>query len=117
MPSLLRALDIFVLCSRSEAFSNALLEAMACGCCAVGTEVGGTPELIGRNERGLLCRPDDPDDLAAKLAVLIQDEALRRRLAAEAARCAREHFSVQAAAERISGIYEELLCRSRAGWH
>lgn len=117
VPSLLRALDIFVLCSRSEAFSNALLEAMACGCCAVGTEVGGTPELIGRNERGLLCRPDDPDDLAAKLAVLIQDEALRRRLAAEAARCAREHFSVQAAAERISGIYEELLCRSRAGWH
>lgn len=107
--SLLRALDIFVLCSRSEAFSNALLEAMACGCCAVGTEVGGTPELIGRNERGLLCRPDDPEDLADRLAVLIRDETLRRRLGANAARHARENLSIETAAQRIADIYEEFL--------
>lgn len=107
--SLLRALDVFVLCSRSEAFSNALLEAMACGCCAVGTEVGGTPELIGSNERGLLCRPDDPDELADKLATLIRDDALRRRLATEAARHARENLSIESAARRIAEIYEEFL--------
>jgi glycosyltransferase involved in cell wall biosynthesis len=109
VPPLLRALDIFVLCSRSEAFSNALLEAMACGCCVVGTEVGGTPELIGRNERGLLCRPEDPDDLAAQLAALIQDEPLRRRLGAEAARYARQNLSIEAAARRMAEIYAEFL--------
>lgn len=107
--SLLRALDIFVLCSRSEAFSNALLEAMACGCCTVGTEVGGTPELIGRNERGLLSRPDDPDDLADKLATLVRDDALRRRLATNAARHAQQNLSIEAAARRIAEIYEEFL--------
>ncbi len=50
----LRAIDIFVSCSSSEAFSNSILEAMACGCCPVGSRVGGTPELIEDGERGLL---------------------------------------------------------------
>lgn len=112
VPALLRALDIFVLSSRSEAFSNALLEAMACGCCVVGTNVGGTPELIGDNEYGLLCRPDDPADLGDKLAVLIEDEELRRNLAAKAASRARERFSMEAAAECLAGIYQEFLERS-----
>ena len=78
VPQYLRALDIFVLCSRSEAFSNTLLEAMACGCCAVGSQVGGTPELIGNDERGLLFRPGDAGDLAEKLTTLIGNERLRR---------------------------------------
>ncbi len=43
----LRAIDIFVLPSLTEALSNALMEAMACGCCAVASRVGGNPELLG----------------------------------------------------------------------
>ena len=55
VPDWLRKIDIFVLPSYSEAFSNSLLEAMACGCAVVGSRVGGTPELTGSNEeRGLL---------------------------------------------------------------
>ena len=52
----LRATDIFVLPSHSESFSNALLEAMVCGCCVIGSRVGGTPELIHERETGLLSR-------------------------------------------------------------
>jgi len=33
---------------------------MACGCCAVGSRVGGTPELVGNDERGLLFRSGEP---------------------------------------------------------
>ena len=40
----LSATDIFVLPSRSEALSNALMEAMSCGCCPMATRVGGNPE-------------------------------------------------------------------------
>ena len=66
----LRGMDIFVSCSSSEAFSNAILEAMACGCCPVGSRVGGTPELIEDGERGLLFESGSVEQLAQKLLIV-----------------------------------------------
>src|SRR5437879_2395526 len=114
VPQYLRALDIFVLCSRSEAFSNTLLEAMACGCCAVGSQVGGTPELIGNDERGLLFRPGDAGDLAEKLTTLIGNERLRREFGTRAADFAKTRLSIEIAAERMAEIYEMMLRRKTA---
>src|SRR5882762_8796693 len=111
VPQFLRALDIFVLCSRSEAFSNTLLEAMACGCCAIGSRVGGTPELIGNDERGLLFRSGDAGDLAEKLAILIENEQMRRRFGTCAAEFARTRLSIEIAARRMAEIYELMLRR------
>ena len=111
----LRALDIFVLCSRSEAFSNTLLEAMACGCCTIGSRVGGTPELIGNNERGLLFRPGDAGDLAEKLATLIGNAQLRRKFGTLAADFARTKLSIEIAARRMAEIYEMMLQRKSRG--
>ena len=113
VPEWLRAMDIFVLPSHSEAFSNALLEAMACGCGAVGSRVGGTPELIGDDERGLLFRRGDPADLAAKLERLIRDPALRRAFGARAAEFARRRLTIEIAAGRMAAIYDKLLARGR----
>ena len=114
VPQYLRALDIFVLCSRSEAFSNTLLEAMACGCCAVGSQVGGTPELIGNDERGLLFRPGDAGDLAEKLTTLIGNERLRREFGTRAADFAKTRLSIEIAAGRMAEIYEMMLRRKTA---
>ncbi len=114
VPQFLRAFDIFVLCSRSEAFSNSLLEAMACGCCAVGSRVGGTPELIGNDERGLLFRTGDAGDLAEKLATLIGNEQLRSQLGTRAADFARTTLNIEIAARRMEDIYESLLQRKAA---
>jgi glycosyltransferase involved in cell wall biosynthesis len=99
-----------VLSSRAEAFSNALLEAMACGCCTVASHVGGTPELVGEN-RGLLFLPDNSTDLAEKLSRLISSPALRRSLGTAAAAFARQHLTIQEAACRMGAIYERLLAR------
>jgi len=107
----LRALDVFVLSSRSEAFSNVLLEAMACGCTVIGSRVGGIPELITNEENGLLFRPGDAGDLAAKLTVLIQNESRRRAFGAKAAAFARTKFSIEIAARRMANIYETILRR------
>ncbi len=41
----MRTLDIYINSSSSESFPNGLLEAMACGCCPIGSNVGGIPEL------------------------------------------------------------------------
>jgi L-malate glycosyltransferase len=105
----LRAMDVFVLCSDSESFPNALLEAMACGCCAIGSEVGGVPELIQDRENGLLFVSGDIDDLAAKLTEAIQSHEFRERLSSNAARSVRERFSIEIAVEKTQHLYDELL--------
>ena len=112
VPNWLRAMDIFVLPSYSESFSNSLLEAMACGCAVVGSRIGGTPELTGNNEeRGLLFNSGDIQGLAAQLARLIQNPELRRELGVRAAQFAKENLSIQIAAERTGAMYERLLLR------
>jgi len=115
VPQFLRSIDTYVSCSRSEAFSNTILEAMACGCGVVGSRVGGTPELIGNDERGLLFRPGDAADLAAKLTTLIENESLRRELGTRAAEFARRKLSIEIAAERMAEIYELMLSRKAVG--
>jgi L-malate glycosyltransferase len=107
----LRGLDIFVSCSKSEAFSNAILEAMACGCCVVGSCVGGTPELIGKDERGLLFRPGDVGDLAEKLTALLASEPLCRELGARAAEFAKTKLNIEIASQRMAEVYETVLRR------
>jgi glycosyltransferase involved in cell wall biosynthesis len=107
----LRAIDVFVSCSVSEAFSNSILEAMACGCCVVGSRVGGTPELIADGERGLLFESGNVDELAAKLTMLIKDGSLRKRLAEEAAAFASNSLNMERNVQCMSGIYETMLLR------
>lgn len=106
---LLRGMDIFVLPSLSEALSNSLMEAMACGCCAVASRVGGNPELVRPGETGLLFSPGEAGELAEALRLLIEDEPLRRRLAEAGAEFVRTRFSIEAAAARMAEIYREFL--------
>lgn len=77
----LRAMAIFVLPSETEAFSNSLMEAMACGCCCVASLVGGNPELLGSNTRGLLFAKGNAGDLAKALSTLLRDTSMRDSLA------------------------------------
>ncbi len=105
----LRAIDIFVLPSLSEALSNSLMEAMACGCCTVATSVGGNPELVRNGETGLSFEPGNSEGLSAVLRTLIENEALRRRLASAGSEFIRQHFSTRAAADRMAEIYTYLI--------
>ena len=65
-----RRFDVFVRPSHSEALSNALMEAMACGCACVASAVGGNPELVRSGETGLLFRAGDAGELAERLRQL-----------------------------------------------
>jgi glycosyltransferase involved in cell wall biosynthesis len=105
----MRDIDIFVLCSDSESFPNALLEAMACGCCVVASRVGGVPELVVDGRSGLLFEPGDVNDLVAKIGLLLENGPLRRRLACEAARVAREEFSMETAVARMEELYTHVI--------
>jgi len=105
----LRAIDIFVLPSLSEAFSNSLMEAMACGCCAVASNVGGNPELVRKGETGLLFEARDAVGLAAALRSLVENEPLRERLRTSGERMLHERFSIHASAERMGEIFARLI--------
>ncbi len=111
IPSL-RRMDVFVLPSVSEALSNALIEAMACGVCPVASSVGGNPELVGENERGLLFSPGDVDDLARTLRRLIADPVERRSKASTARAWIAQNLSIAASANRMAAIYERHLARA-----
>jgi glycosyltransferase involved in cell wall biosynthesis len=77
---LLRRCELFVLPSRYEIFGIAALEAQACGKAVLASDVGGLGRLVRDGETGLLTRPKSVPDLAAGLARLLEDPALRARL-------------------------------------
>jgi L-malate glycosyltransferase len=109
VPAWLHAIDIFVLPSLSEALSNALMEAMACGCAVAASRVGGNPELVVHGETGLLFEPRDVAGLTAALRLLIADRSLRAKLAQNAAQRIHSRFCLPAAARRMGEIYTALL--------
>jgi glycosyltransferase involved in cell wall biosynthesis len=109
VPAWLHSFDIFVLPSRSEASSNSLLEAMACGCCVIASRAGGNPELVEDEISGLLFEPGDVTGLARQLRRCLTSPELRARLAAAAAQRVREHFSPSAAIGRMAALYDSLF--------
>jgi glycosyltransferase involved in cell wall biosynthesis len=104
VPAVLSELDLFVLSSRTEGFSLALVEAMASGRAAVATRSGGPETIIAPEQTGLLVQPEDPAALAAALNRVLADEPLRVRLAAAAQAAMTRRFS----SERMIADYREL---------
>jgi glycosyltransferase involved in cell wall biosynthesis len=109
---LLSAIDVFVLPSLSEGLSNALMEAMACGCCVIATAVGGNPELVDDGATGLLFPSRNRNALIARLSEVAGDAERRRALGAAAAEKMRREFSLTRAVENMQEIYEVVLSRS-----
>ncbi len=111
VPARLAEADIFVLPSRSEAFPNAVLEAMAAGLPIVASGVGGILELIDDGRTGLLVRPGDAEALAERLCVLMEDEALASRLGAAARNEAHARYSFDRMVSGFEHIYLTELTR------
>jgi glycosyltransferase involved in cell wall biosynthesis len=78
--TLLASFDIYAFPSLWEGFPYSILEAMRAGCPIVATRVGGIPEAIRDRSEGLLVAPAEPVAMAAAIAELAQDSALRQTL-------------------------------------
>lgn len=88
-----------------EAFGIAIAEAMACGIPVVATTVGGIPEVA---DAGLLVSPARSDEIAEKLAFLLEDEDRRRQIGEEGRRKVLELFTWSAVTDRLLRYYEKI---------
>lgn len=79
--ALMGCMDCVVLTTYAEHFGLVLVEAMRAGVAVIGTDAGGVPEIIEASVTGLLVPPGDPTALADAIERLLQDPALRARLA------------------------------------
>jgi glycosyltransferase involved in cell wall biosynthesis len=104
----LQQADVFVLPSRGEGMSNALLEAMACGLPVVASDIPGNIDVVAHEHNGLLFAADDSHSLAQALASLLGQPALRERLGRTARQTVEHRYSLNAVADSYIALYHSL---------
>ncbi len=105
---------IFVLPSRIEGMSNALLEAQSWGLACVVSDIPGNTAVVSNNENGLVVPVNDAKALSDAMICLLDDQELRQRLGGAARRTAEERFAMPAVAKRLTGVYQDLCSEVRA---
>lgn len=100
-------MDIVVVPSLEEPFALVPLEAMACRRPVIGTNSGGTPELIKDGITGILVPPKDPDALSQAIVGLFKDRDLRQRLSSEGRKIVEEFFNGERFISDMESAYKE----------
>ena len=103
----MNACDLFVLPSLNEGNPTVMFEALGCGKPFVGTKVGGVPEVIASDDYGLLVEPADPEDLAEKILVALDEEWDREAILEYA-----ERFTWENIAKELVGVYARVFRRA-----
>lgn len=99
---------IFAFPSRYEAFGIAPLEAQAAGCPVVATNAASLPFVVQHEQTGLLFRPEDPADLAAKVVTLLHNRGLSTRLATAGREQAHRDFTWEKSVRTLRALYADL---------
>jgi glycosyltransferase involved in cell wall biosynthesis len=110
--SRLAAADLCVVPSWSEAFPNAVLEAMAAGLPVIASAVGGVLEIVRDDETGLLVRPGDVDMLATRICRVMADAVLARSLGAAGRAQVGTAYSFDRMAAEFEAVYSHQLARA-----
>lgn len=103
-----RAADVMLLTSSREGRPNVVLEALSTGCAVLATDAGGTSEVIPDHDR-MLARTRLPEDIAAKLASLLDQPP-----AADTLRVSIEPLSWASSLEALESLLTDLVAGTRA---
>lgn len=113
LPRLLPCLDLLVHPAHMEGLGVILLQASAAGVPIVAARGGGIPEVVREGTNGLLVAPGDVPALTGAILTVLEDGALRLRLASGGRTLAREDFSVAAMVEGNLAVYQAVVAGSR----
>jgi len=114
VPQIMAGLDVLLMPSLREGFGLSMLEAMGQGVPIIGSAVSAIPEVIADGETGLLCPARDVDALAAAMAKLLTDPALRERMGAAGRARLEAHFRAERMVNETAALYERLLAAKKA---
>ena len=101
----LKAFDIFILPSRTEALPYTILEAGYANLPVVTTKVGGLPEIIDDQKNGLLVKSEDINDLKEKINLLASNEELSERLGRNLHQAVTKDFSLDQMVKETAELY------------
>ena len=109
VPEIMAAADVGALSSISEGLSLSLIEAAACGLPIVATDVGDNAKVVNPPAGGRVVPPRDPAALAAALAEVLNDAALRVALGQQARAHVLQHFALDRMVDGYIQLYEQAL--------
>jgi len=91
----MRACDAFIMPSRREGLSSAILEALSCGMPIIASNVGGNKYVVVKGFNGFLYSRENHEELAKAIMLLAQNEELRKLMGERSLKIWRELFSPQ----------------------
>jgi sugar transferase (PEP-CTERM/EpsH1 system associated) len=105
VPSLMQGFDAFILPSLAEGISNTILEAMSSGLPVIATNVGGNSELVVDDESGYLVASDNPQQMADKMLIYVNDNKLANQHGANGRKRVEQKFSIRAMTTSYDKLY------------
>ncbi|MGE5106259.1 MAG: glycosyltransferase family 4 protein [Sphingobacteriales bacterium] len=101
--------SIFVLPSFDECFPLSILEAMRAGVAMIATRVGGIPDMIEEKKEGLLISPNDSNELAQKLELLISQPQVGLELGSNATKKFKSNYTLNQFHKGLADIFDDVL--------
>jgi len=104
-------IDIHAHASHLDSLPNALLEAMSLGKPSVITSVGGVPEVVKHQVNGFLVPPNNPEQLAASLLMLMSNPSLRAAIGQEAQNTYVKNFRPEVMTRQLERAFDDIVAR------
>lgn len=101
--------DLKLLLSEKESFGLVALEAMACGVPAIGTNIGGIPEVIEHEVNGFIAEVGQVDEIASYALKLLSDPELHRKFSEESLKTVQRKFASELILEQYESLYYKTI--------
>jgi len=105
--------DVLVVPSRAEAFSQVTLEAQSCGLPVIGFDIGGIPDIIIHKRTGWISAAFDTVDFCEGIKWILQEEERAEKLGIEGRKNVIEYFSSARVGKQYCELYKQIISEKK----